>query len=180
MYCKDDKNYAYIDSMLQDMRKKFKTVLSFTTNGRNFTVSQSNLSYWCINILRLVCILFISGGMMKTIEWRPSINLSQPHCGEIIAASFIQLNPPVTCTVLVIKHLTSFVLLPQKAVAKKNLDQDALKQNRKLFLWLFTEINSLFLQNSVKQLCLSVPLPKLQHLIFLCSVTVFFNLGICK
>lgn len=134
------------------MRKKFKTVLSFITNGRNFTVSKSNLSYQCINILRLVCALFISGGMMKTIEWRPSINLSQPHCGEIIAASFIQLNPPVTCTVLVIKYLTSFVLLPQKAVAKQNLDQDALKQNKKMFLWLFAKINSLFLQNSVKQL----------------------------
>lgn len=144
MSYKKDENYAHIDSKLQHMRKKFKTVLSFITNGRNFTVSKSNLSYWCINILRLVCALFISGGMTKTIEWRPSINLSQPHCGEIIAASFIQLNPPVTCTVLVIKYLTSFVLLPQKAVAKQNLDQDALKQNRKLFLWLFAKINSLF------------------------------------
>lgn len=161
MYCKEDENYAHIDSKLQDMRKKIKAVLSFITNGRNFTVSKSNLIYWCINILRFVCALFISGGMMKTIEWRPSINLSQPNCGEIIAASFIQLNPPVTCSVLVIKYLTSFVLLPWKAVAKQNLDQDALKQNRKLFFWLFAKINSLFLQNSVKQSCLPVPLPKM-------------------
>lgn len=160
MYCKKDENYTHIDSKLWDMRKKFKTVLFFITNGKNFAVPKGNLNYWCINIFRLVCALFISGGVMKTIEWRPSINLSQPHCGEIIAASFIQLNPPVTCTVLVIKYLTSFVLLPQKAVAKQNLDQDALKQNRKLFWLLFAKINSLFLQNSGKQLCLSAPLPK--------------------
>jgi len=71
--------------------------------------------------------------MMKTIEGSPSINLSQPHCGEILAASLIQLNPSVMCTVLVIKYLTTFVLQPQKAVAKQNLEQDALKQNRKCF-----------------------------------------------
>lgn len=141
--------------------KKSKLYALLQPTGINFTVSKSNISYWCINILRIVCALFISGGMMKTIEWRPSINLSQPHCGEIIAASLIQLNPSVTCTVLVIKCLTTFVLLPQKAVAKQNLDQAALKQNRKLFLWLFAKINSIFFQNSGKQLCISLPLPKM-------------------
>lgn len=45
MSYKKDKNYAHIDSKLQHMRKKFETVLSFITNGRNFTVSKSNLSY---------------------------------------------------------------------------------------------------------------------------------------
>ena len=101
--------------------------------GINITVSKSNISHWCINILRIVWALFISSGMMKTIEGSPSINLSQPHCGEILAASLIQLNPSVMCTVLVIKYLTTFVLQPQKAVAKQNLEQDALKQNRKCF-----------------------------------------------
>lgn len=173
MWCKEDENCAHIDSELRDKRKKWKLYSLLQPTGISFTVSKSNISYWCINILRIVCALFISGGMMKTIEWRPSINLSQPHCGEIIAASLIQLNPSVTCTVLVIKYLTTFVLLPQKAVAKQNLDQAALKQNRKLFLWLFAKMNSLFLQNSVKQLCISVPLPKMQHFIFLCSASGF-------
>lgn len=35
-------------------------------------------------------------------------------------------------------------------------------------------MNSLFLENSVKQLYISVPLPKMQHFIFLCSVGSFY------